>query len=702
VTEPRFPWARWLVAATGLYVAWTVVFTWPLCRVAATHLPATQGFGWVDLHLHLWTLAWVSHALVTDPIHVFDANIFHPARLTLAGSDHLLGTLPVAGPVYWLTGNPVAAVNAVVLTSFPLAALAAFALVAAATGSGWGGLVAGLVYAFAPWRARYFVAVQTFSVQYLPLALLALGAYLRRGRPWLLVAGLVALAVQLLVAYYLSYATLVALAAALAVAAVTERPRVARRWAALGLGLMVVLGVVALVSLPYLARRDSGSIAAYGGAVGTAVLSDWVAGGLVRRAELVYLGLVPLGLAILACVPGARRLRQARALFLAIGLAGWVLCLGSHLRLGDLRLPLPYAWLAAVVPGFASMRSAMRFFTLVLLGLSGLAGIGIARLHARLGAGRLTGATGALLAALVLVEYRPLDWPLAVQPLATGAAVPPAYRWLAEHGEGGPLVELPVGPEGTLTTSFREGRAMYFSTYHWLPLVGGYTAYPPPSHRVLMRLVRRLPEPESLEALVNLAGVRWVLVHLDALAPAQRAAWEAPPGLAPAARFGEDVVYAVTRERSADWQTAMLAPEPGRTASGVSLTRLPDGARAARLEALDRVTTIPPHAEPRVRVTNLGPLVWPGLGATEAGLVALQVAWEPLDVEAAPGRPQTLALARDLAPGASMEVSLSLRPPGPGRWRVTVRLVQTPDDAFPVTAAPPLTWEVEVRVPHAA
>jgi len=49
----------------------------------------------------------VSHALVTDPIHLFDANAFHPARLALAGSDHLLGTLPVAGPVYWFTGNPV-------------------------------------------------------------------------------------------------------------------------------------------------------------------------------------------------------------------------------------------------------------------------------------------------------------------------------------------------------------------------------------------------------------------------------------------------------------------------------------------------------------------------------------------------------------------------------------------------------------------
>lgn len=668
--------------------------------MATTHLPATPGYGWVDLHLHLWTLAWVSHAVVTDPLHVFDANVFHPAPLTLAGSDHLLGALPVAGPVYWLTGNPVAALNAVVLSSFPLAALAAFALVAAATRSGWAGLLAGLVYAFAPWRARHFVAVQTFSVQYMPLALLALTAYLRRGRAWLLAAGLAALAVQLLVAYYVAYGMLVALAAALGVAAVTERPFVWRRWLALGGGLAIVLGLVVVVSLPYVVRREGGAIAAYGGSLGTAFLTEWLLGGLVRRSELVYLGIVPLGLAVLACLPGARFRPGVRALFLGIALAGWVLCLGSHAEIAGVRVPLPYAWLAALVPGFASMRVAMRFFTLVLLGVGGLAGVGLARLHVRLGARVAASAVAAALVAITLVEYRPLTWPAPVQPLETGAAVPPVYRWLASHGAGGPLVELPVAPEGSLMTSFREGRAMYFSTYHWLPLLGGYTAYPPPSHPVLMRLVRRLPEPESLQALVNLAGLRWVLVHLGTLPAAERVAWEAPPGLELAARFGDDAVFRVTLAPTADWQAALLAPLPGRTPSGLPLAPLPEAARVGGLEASDLPTTMAPVAGARVRVTNRGPVPWPGLGPAAEGLVALRVAWEPLEPSGAAGQAQTVPLGRDLAPGTTLALDVQLRAPGPGRWRVTVRLVQAPDDPFPEAAAPPLTWQATVRAPH--
>mgnify|MGYP006202309969 CR=1 FL=1 len=60
-----------------------------------------------DNHLFIWTLAWNTHALTSDPLGVFDANIYYPQRLTLAYSENLLGSTPFAAPVIWLTGNPV-------------------------------------------------------------------------------------------------------------------------------------------------------------------------------------------------------------------------------------------------------------------------------------------------------------------------------------------------------------------------------------------------------------------------------------------------------------------------------------------------------------------------------------------------------------------------------------------------------------------
>jgi hypothetical protein len=39
----------------------------------------------------IWNVAWVARTLVTDPLHVFDANIFYPHRQTLSYSESNLG-----------------------------------------------------------------------------------------------------------------------------------------------------------------------------------------------------------------------------------------------------------------------------------------------------------------------------------------------------------------------------------------------------------------------------------------------------------------------------------------------------------------------------------------------------------------------------------------------------------------------------------
>ena len=683
---------RWLLGASVFYVACTVLFTWPLPAHLGTHVRATPVYGMSDLHLHLWTLAWVARTVVRDPLGIFDANVFHPAPLALAGSDHLLGTLPIAGPVYWLTGNPVTTMNAVVLASFPLTALATGALVRTLSGSGWGGLLAGFVFAFAPIRLRSFVPVQTFTVWYLPLALLSLVTYLRQGGGWRLGAGVVALLLQLLVAYYVGYAALIAVGLTLAVLAVRERDIPAGRWTRLAAALLVVLAAAVLVSLPYLLGRESGIIRTYGGAIGTAALAPWMLAGLVRPRALVYLGIVPIALAAFGAIAALRPNRERRTavlIFLAITLAGWLLSLGSHAEIWGVRVPLPYAWLAAVIPGFASMRVALRFFLLVAFGLAGLAGVGLTVARS------LLGPVGALaLVVVTLWQYRPPEWPLALAAVETPATMPPAYQWLREHGEGGALLELPLGVEGTSRTLSAESVAMYRSTGHWLPLLNGYTAYPPPSHAVLMRVARALPDPKALDTLVGLVDVRWILVHRDLLWGPERRGWRALPGLEVAAEFGGDVVFRVVQRPSADHRGALLRPEPGRTVGGVSTASLPAEARRARLSAayLPRVLVPGRGGGAAVRIENASATPWPGLAAADDGLVMLLAAWD-----GAARNPQRIRLPRDLGPGEAVTVPFTLRLPlGPGEHRLRLWLVQAPDDAFPETTAPALVTTIHV------
>ena len=69
-----------------------------------------------DGQYSIWNVAWVAHALLTDPRHVLDANIFYPHSRTLIYSEanRVAGGLGV--PVYWMTGgNPYVTHNFVVL-----------------------------------------------------------------------------------------------------------------------------------------------------------------------------------------------------------------------------------------------------------------------------------------------------------------------------------------------------------------------------------------------------------------------------------------------------------------------------------------------------------------------------------------------------------------------------------------------------------
>ena len=99
--------------AAILYAALTVALAYPLARHAAGHVLSISA----DTDLFLWTLSWDAHALVHQPLSIFDANIFAPLHDTLAYSEHLIGSGMFAAPILWLTHNPVLAMNAVALLS---------------------------------------------------------------------------------------------------------------------------------------------------------------------------------------------------------------------------------------------------------------------------------------------------------------------------------------------------------------------------------------------------------------------------------------------------------------------------------------------------------------------------------------------------------------------------------------------------------
>ena len=167
--EPRLVSGKWRV--TALYTLLTILLAFPLSVTADRRLLATGG----DDMLFVWTLAWNTHALTTQPLSIFDANIFYPNANTLAYSENLIGSAFFAAPVLWLTENPVLAVNVVSLLSCILCGLGAYVLGRRLGLSASAAVLAGLIFAFSPARFFRFSQIHLTVVQWIPFALAARG-----------------------------------------------------------------------------------------------------------------------------------------------------------------------------------------------------------------------------------------------------------------------------------------------------------------------------------------------------------------------------------------------------------------------------------------------------------------------------------------------------------------------------------------------
>ena len=234
---------------------------WPAFARPGREVFETPGALQADGFLITWILAWDCPALLHAPLRLFDANIFYPARATLAGSEHLVGHLPLFAPVYWLSGNPVLAIQFTRFMTISLCGVAMYALL-----RHWGArpaaaLFGGFVYAYCPARYLTVHALQLVAMPYLPLALLFLDRALTRAS-WSAAALLFAsLLLQMWCSFYLAYISVAAIVAYLAVASWYRRPFAeGSHWGPVVFALGAVAGLFMVSALPYADLSSKGDI----------------------------------------------------------------------------------------------------------------------------------------------------------------------------------------------------------------------------------------------------------------------------------------------------------------------------------------------------------------------------------------------------------------------------------------------------------
>jgi hypothetical protein len=116
-------------------------------------------------------------------------------------------------------------------------------------------------------------------------------------------------------------------------------------------------------------------------------------------------------------------------------------------------------------------------------------------------------ALAVLLPCVLLAEY----WVAPLHLIAYDNTAPPVYAFLNRLPPG-VVAEFPVPPKGVIPGP--DARYTYMSTFHWKPLINGYSGHHPRSYLDRLEYLRGFPDATSLDVLRQ-AGVNYVVVHLS-------------------------------------------------------------------------------------------------------------------------------------------------------------------------------------------
>ena len=510
-TSPPFPdratsvfVSTWQAAL--IFTILTAALTWP----QTAHLLSVPPHD--DAYFSMWRLAWIAHQLPRDPVHLFDANTLYPAKNTLAYSDAVLFQGIVGAPLIWLGAPVVLVYNLHVLATFVLCGLGMFLLIRDLTGHPAAGLIAGIIFAFGPYRFDHYVHLELVSAQWMPFALWMLHRTLQSGRvaDGLMTGAFGALQVLSCVYLAVFFATIVAVLAPLLLFSAPAALR-RRAWRPLGAGALLTVTVLGLYMVPYRAargivgERGAGERMLYAAgpkhylaAMPESIVYGRLTGSIGLHEKRLFTGFLAMLLGAAALWPPLDRRRLAYAIAFALAVD---ISFGHRGIVGGL--------LQDQVAAYRGLRVVARIGAIVLMLMAILAGYGAARLLRQVPGRSLARMAAVALGMVLLAEYA--IWPMRLEAVDTRPTA--VYRWLQEQPPG-VVAEFPMPAswKKPFELGLHESRFSYNSTFTWYPIVNGYSGFWPPSYIKLIQEVEGFPSDHAMRAL-GASGVDYLLLH---------------------------------------------------------------------------------------------------------------------------------------------------------------------------------------------
>ena len=551
-----------------LFFSLTIGMTWPLVTHVNTHVTPGQQPAMTVPYLNLWTLAWNHQWLSGQTQNYWDANLFSPHRKTLAYSEPQFATSILTYPFVFQGGNTVLAYNIALLGFFWGAGMSTYALCWWLLGPfkqdsrnqvittksfkryRWlSAVTAGILYGFNFYMFREVGVLQLLATLFLPLTFLGIHRFFHKYR-WIdaLLFFVGFLGCWYTCAYYgiflsifvpcfvvrlggrdlLCQKILMKAVGTLVLIFVCLMPLIYGMWSAknaMGLDRSeFVVQDLSAVFKEYLKLPHHSWL--YGSVLGV---------GLGRSLFLgsVLLCLTSIGMSVIFRARHNKTgviseqtpsfLHQCGRFYLFMGIFAFLLSLGMALaprpsmELGVYQFLTwlsPYNLLYEFVPGFSSIRSPYRFYVFTALFLAILAGYGMFWLSHRLRPGwkRIS---VPLLIMIAILELWPL--PLRLVKVPRGIEeLPRIYEYVRKISSTSTLIELPIVLTGLEQELEMNARYTYFSTFHRLSLVNGYSGFVPQASVELTDIVLE-SSPQLVLSVLKAFGVQYILAHANEL-----------------------------------------------------------------------------------------------------------------------------------------------------------------------------------------
>ncbi|MFQ6014165.1 MAG: hypothetical protein ACE5NP_01815 [Anaerolineae bacterium] len=517
-----------------VYTILSLAATHPLWLHLTTQIAGDIG----DPLLNTWIIAWDVHALLTDPIHLFDANIFYPLRNTLAYSEHLLGNALLAVPLLLLSGEPLLSYNLIFLASFILSALGMYYLVHHYIKNRAVAFLAGVAFAFAPYRLASMAHLQLLNMQWLSFSVLHLDRFLESRRLRDLALFTLFLWLQVISSWHgAAFLTLVAVVYLLYHWLFHRGTRMRSAVGLLVLSALVIVLLVSPLAIPYLQAwpelRETRTAEVT--ALFSASPTDYLAASPFNRPfghitasfrarpafteeHFLFPGVTAPLLAALSLGTlwqGRGNNKSSPGPFLIILLCAFAFTLGPSLLWYNFNtdFPLPYRLLQSALPATELMRVPPRWVVPALFAMSVLVGYGSAWLHSVIKTPPDPGSWTLILPLSLLLFAEGYSSPIPLAEVGPLSDLPVVYRWLAK--EPGPFAVLEIPLHSAPQPEYPETKRLYASTLRWWGLVNGYSGFTPKRQTLLAEKLQGFPDDESLAAIRSLGeeGVRYVVVH---------------------------------------------------------------------------------------------------------------------------------------------------------------------------------------------